>query len=329
MSHSKRIAVLTSGGDAPGMNAAIRAVTLSALSHQHQVFGFFSGYNGLINEHFTELNAASVTDIIHRSGTILKSARCPQMHHTDGLLQAANSLRKCHIDALVVIGGDGSFKGAQALAEHWSGQIIGIPGTIDNDINGSDETIGFHTAIDTALGCIDKIRDTAQAFERTFVVEVMGRDCGIIAMEAGLASGAEQIICKELIDDEPQFLQKLYEQVKANINNDAGHSYVLVMAEHSLSISAEQLAAQLTEHSGVESRSAILGYVQRGGAPVAGDRILATQLGCSAIEHLNAGADGVMVGVVNNQLKTLAFEHTSDTQQRNRDFVARLKRFRR
>ncbi|MEM0515215.1 ATP-dependent 6-phosphofructokinase [Pseudoalteromonas sp. YIC-827] len=328
MSKLKRVAILTSGGDAPGMNAAIRALTLHALSHEYQVVGFYGGYNGLIDEDYTELSAANVGDIIHRGGTILKSARCPQMLSEAGILQAANSLRKCHIDALVVIGGDGSFKGAQALQEHWQGQLIGIPGTIDNDINGTEATIGFHTAIDTALDCIDKIRDTAQAFERTFVVEVMGRDCGILAMEAGLASGAEQIICKELIEDEQAFLDELKEEMAQSLRQDKHPSYVLVMAEHSLSISAQQLADQLSEYTGVDSRSAILGYVQRGGAPVAGDRILATQLGVAAIEQLAMGTGGVMVGIKNNAITTIPFADTANTQTRNKDFVARLKQYR-
>ncbi|MFY8274934.1 ATP-dependent 6-phosphofructokinase [Pseudoalteromonas sp. SSDWG2] len=328
MSKQKRIAILTSGGDAPGMNAAIRAVTLKALSFDHHVFGYYGGYNGLIGEHFTELGAAHVADIIHRGGTILKSARCKDMHTNAGILQAVNSLRKNHIDALIVIGGDGSFKGAQELAQHWSGQIIGIPGTIDNDINGTDATIGFYTAIDTALDCIDKIRDTAQAFERTFVVEVMGRDCGIIAMESGLASGAEQIICKELIDDESSFVQDLKEKVADSLKNDAAHSYVIVMAEHSLSISAQELAQQLSNFTGIDSRSAILGYVQRGGAPVAGDRILATQLGVASIAHLEAGDNGVMVGIEDNKVTLTPLKETSDTHQRNRSFVARLKEYR-
>ncbi|MBS3796780.1 ATP-dependent 6-phosphofructokinase [Pseudoalteromonas sp. BDTF-M6] len=328
MSKQKRIAMITSGGDAPGMNSAIRAITLKALSCNYQVIGYHGGYNGLIDENYTELGAHQVNDIIHRGGTIIKSARCPAMHTESGILQAANSLRKCHVDALIVIGGDGSFKGAEALSAHWSGQIIGIPGTIDNDINGTDATIGFYTAIDTALGCIDKIRDTAQAFERTFVVEVMGRDCGIIAMEAGLASGAEQIICKELIDDEQQFIAQLKQDVALSLAQDAAHSYVLVMAEHSLSISAQELAEQLSDFTGVDSRSAILGYVQRGGAPVAGDRILATQLGVEAVKQIELGNTGIMVGIENAQVTTTALSDTSDTQARNVNFVARLKEYR-
>ncbi len=328
MSKQKRIAIITSGGDAPGMNPAIRAITLKALASNFQVIGYYCGYNGLIDEHYTELTARDVNDIIHRGGTIIKSARCPAMHSESGLLQAANSLRKCHVDALIVIGGDGSFKGAQALAKHWPGQIIGIPGTIDNDIKGTDATIGFYTAIDTALGCIDKIRDTAQAFERTFVVEVMGRDCGIIAMEAGLACGAEQIICKELIDNEQQFIDKLKQDVAHSLANDAAHSYVLVMAEHSLSMSAQELAEQLKSYTGVDSRSAILGYVQRGGAPVAGDRILATQLGVEAVKHVERGDTGIMIGVENGQVTTTCLADTSDTHARNVDFVAKLKEYR-
>ena len=193
----KRIGILTSGGDAPGMNAAIRALVLTASQHQLEVVGFSHGFNGIFNREYRVLSNMDVLHIIQLGGTILKSARCAQLQQADGPQIAADVLHELEIDALVVIGGDGSFRGCMALSQFYRGQLVGLPGTIDNDVDGTDYTIGFATALDTALDAIDKIRDTADAFERTFLVEVMGRHTGYLALAAGIASAAEQIICPE------------------------------------------------------------------------------------------------------------------------------------
>ncbi len=324
---NKRLAILTSGGDAPGMNAAIRAITLSAIDYGYDVFGFIAGYHGLIAADITRLKANDMGDIIHKGGTILKTARCIEMLQIEGVKQAVKTLNDTDIQALVIIGGDGSFKGAQAISQYWQGQIIGVPGTIDNDINGTDQTIGFWTAIDTALGCIDKIRDTADAFERIFVIEVMGRNCGFIAMESGIASGAQQIICHELIDDESAFIQHLLDSIKYAICNHLSQSYIIIVAENALSFSTETLAKMISAHTKVETRSAILGYVQRGGAPVAMDRVLATQLGIRAVKAINDKHTNMMVGTKDGEIILVPLAETNLKNITNQLLIKRLEEF--
>ncbi len=321
------LALLTSGGDAPGMNAAIRALTLRALEVGYRVIGFKSGYNGLLDEDYIDLDREQVAGLIHNGGTLIKSARCERMKEPAGILQAANSLRKLAVDALVVIGGDGSFRGATEIAKHWQGQLIGIPGTIDNDINGTEQTIGFATAIDTALDCIDKIRDTADAFERIFVVEVMGRHCGFIAMECGLASAAEQIICPELIDDERSYLNTLMGDIRSDLDQHRGQSYVIVLAEHALSLSCDELAKRIALETGIDTRATVLGYVQRGGAPVAGDRILATQMGVCAVDAITTGHNQIMIGIKDNQICHFDLAKSGEKNARNAAIIQRLERF--
>jgi 6-phosphofructokinase 1 len=302
----KTIAVLTSGGDAPGMNAAIRSVVLAAHHYKLETIGFFSGYNGLIDDNSTKLTAASVNGIIHRGGTILKSARCPAMLTENGLKSAAETLTKENVDALIVIGGDGSFNGLLALKKHWSGQLIGIPGTIDNDIDGTDFTIGFSTAVNTGIEAIDKIRDTAEAFERIFIVELMGRHSGHITFNVGIACAAEQILSFENFsqDDEQEKLIHLANEIShAQKNRHA--SYIIVIAENLWRGGATELARQLKQTSNIDCTACILGYIQRGGSPVAKDRILATKMGVSAVQELIAGNDNVMIGERNNQLLTV------------------------
>lgn len=320
----KRLAILSSGGDAPGMNAAIRAITLKAIEHNYEVIGFIAGFNGLLDKQYIHLNRPQVDDIIRQGGTILKSARCPRMHKAQGAIQAKHVLESLNIDALIVIGGDGSFKGCHAIAKQWSGQLIGVPGTIDNDINGTDQTIGFWTAIDTALGCIDKIRDTANAFERIFLVEVMGRDCGFIAVESAIASGAEHIICKEIIEDETQFINDLLHSIKTSIAKHRTDSYVIVVAENSLSITCEQLSQKIAEFTQVECKVAILGYLQRGGSPVASDRVLATGLGVAAVEAILAGKNEIMVATKDNQMCEVNFSETGLKNTDNQSLIRRL-----
>ncbi|WP_372769756.1 ATP-dependent 6-phosphofructokinase [Pseudoalteromonas sp.] len=323
---SKKIALITSGGDAPGMNAAIRAVTLQAEKYQYQVLGFMGGYNGLIENHFIKLNCHLVDDIIRKGGTILKSARCQEMLSPNGPKQVVETLNANNIDALIVIGGDGSFKGCQAISAIWQGNIIGIPGTIDNDINGTDQTIGFWTAVETALDSIDKIRDTANAFERIFIVEVMGRNCGFLAVESAIGSGAEHIVCKEIIEDEVQFIDHLLVNINKAIKNHRTDSYIIVMAENSLSFSAHELSKKIERYTGVDSKAAILGYIQRGGSPVASDRVLATQLGVAAVDAVKANKTDIMVGMLNNSLNEIALSATSYSNTDNQSIIRRLNR---
>ena len=288
----KRIGILTSGGDAPGMNAAIRALVLTASQHQLEVVGFSHGFNGIFNREYRVLSNMDVLHIIQLGGTILKSARCAQLQQADGPQIAAEVLHELEIDALVVIGGDGSFRGCMALSQFYRGQLVGLPGTIDNDVDGTDYTIGFATALDTALDAIDKIRDTADAFERTFLVEVMGRHTGYLALAAGIASAAEQIICPEYgaID-----IQDLANDIRRFQQNYGKGSYIIVMAETMYKDGATALAQTLSEQSGTECRAVVLGHLQRGGSPVGADRILATKLSAYAIEQLLAGRAHLMM----------------------------------
>ena len=318
----KRIAILTSGGDAPGMNAAIRAVVIAAKHHQMSVIGFCAGFNGLIDDVSRPLNINDVTHIIHKGGTILKSARCPAMKTPLGIAQATSTLLKEKIDALIVIGGDGSFTGLIALEKQWSGQIIGIPGTIDNDIDGTDFTIGFSTAVNTAIEAIDKIRDTAEAFERIFIVELMGRHSGHIAFNAGIACAAEQIISfenfspvklspdnisleKNSSDNETDKLKILAKEIKqAQANRHA--SYIIVIAENIWQGGAPALAQQLQKIADIDCTPCILGHIQRGGSPVAKDRILATKMGVAAIQAIMAEKTNIMIAEHNNAIAHVA-----------------------
>ncbi|MFT5294523.1 MAG: 6-phosphofructokinase 1 [Colwellia sp.] len=304
--HIKKIAVLTSGGDAPGMNAAIRSIVLAAHHYKLETMGFYSGYNGLIDDNSTKLIPASVNGIIHRGGTILKSARCSAMLTEQGLMAAASTLMKEKVDALIVIGGDGSFNGLLALNKYWSGQLIGIPGTIDNDIDGTDFTIGFSTAVNTGIEAIDKIRDTAEAFERIFIVELMGRHSGHITFNVGIASAAEQILSFENFsqgDEQKKLIHLANEITQAQENRHA--SYIIVIAENLWEGGATELARQLKQTSNIDCTACILGYIQRGGSPVAKDRILATKMGVSAVKEIIAGNNNVMIGERNNQLVTV------------------------
>jgi 6-phosphofructokinase 1 len=302
MSTIERIAVLTSGGDAPGMNAALRSIVLAAQKFNIEVIGYYHGYNGLINQESILLNEQSVNGIINRGGTILKSARCKAFFTDDGVKQAANTLIKDKIDALIVIGGDGSFNGMIKLEQFWQGKMIGIPGTIDNDVDGTDYTIGYSTAVNTALEAIDKIRDTADAFERVFVVELMGRHSGHITYNVGLACAAEQVISFENTDiNHPeQKLKLLSDDIKRV--KQKHNSYLIVIAEHLWPTGTMGLAAELAELTGIDCTPCILGYIQRGGNPVAKDRILATKMGVAAIHALRKNLSNIMIGEINNAI---------------------------
>ncbi|TCS96750.1 6-phosphofructokinase [Hazenella coriacea] len=284
----KRIAVLTSGGDAPGMNAAIRAVVRSGVYQGIDIYGVYRGFTGLIQGDLKRLSLGSVGDIIHRGGTVLYSARCPEFLTEEGRKQAVNQLQKNQIDGLVVIGGDGSFRGAEKLTA-LGFPTVGVPGTIDNDILGTDFTIGFDTAINTVIESIDKIRDTATSHERTYVVEVMGRDSGDIALWAGLAGGAETI----LIPESPYDGQDLIHRLQRGYERGKKHSIILIAEGVG---SAQEISSFIKKETGWETRVTVLGHVQRGGSPSAFDRVLASRMGAKAVELLiNGGKDQMVV----------------------------------
>lgn len=296
----KRIGVLTSGGDAPGMNAAIRAVVRKGLYHGLDVYGIYYGYQGLMEGKIKKMEAGSVGDIIQRGGTILQTARSKEFTTSAGRAKAAGMLKQHEIDGLVVIGGDGSFRGAMELSELGI-STIGVPGTIDNDIPFTDFTIGFDTAINTVVQMIDKIRDTATSHERTFVIEVMGRDAGDIALWAGLIGGAESIIIPEQAYDIDEIVGRL-EKAK---ERGKKHS-IIIIAEGVMS--GAQMAEAIQTRSGIEVRTSVLGHIQRGGTPSAFDRMLASRLGAYAVELLIQGKTGRMVGLQRNNLIDEDFE---------------------
>lgn len=290
----KKIAVLTSGGDAPGMNAAIRAVVRKGIYHGLEVMGVYNGYQGLIDGNIHSLDLGSVGDIIQRGGTRLYSARCLEFMTEEGQLKGIEQLKKHGIEGLVVIGGDGSYRGAMALTKRGI-PAVGVPGTIDNDIPGTDYTIGFDTALNTVIEAIDKIRDTATSHERTFIVEVMGRDAGDLALWAGLAGGAETIV----IPEDPYQLDDIVARLKSGHERGKKHS-IIIVAEGVMSGNA--LAELIEKHANIETRVSVLGHIQRGGSPTARDRVLASQFGARAVELLMDGQGGLAVGMRNHQV---------------------------
>lgn len=306
------IGVLTSGGDAPGMNAAIRAIVLAAHHYHFKVTGFFHGFNGLLNNESVPLNDHDVRHLIGQGGTLLKSARCQPFTTEDGGRQSAATLSAMGIDTLLVIGGDGSFQGCIHLARFWPGQILGIPGTIDNDIDGTDLSIGYATAIDTAVEAIDKIRDTADAFERIFLVEVMGRHSSYIALNAGMASGAEQILTFENTKDPQQAFADILAHIDSSRRLRGKASYIIVIAEHVWKEGSHTLAKALSQAIGTDCRLCILGYIQRGGRPVTQDRLLATKLGIAAVECAMSGQHLQMVGETRGQINLTPLEQTNN-----------------
>ncbi|MBD3277683.1 MAG: 6-phosphofructokinase [Candidatus Aegiribacteria sp.] len=293
----KRIAVLTSGGDSPGMNACIRAVVRRGLDRGLSVFGVMKGYDGLIDDNMKEMDSTDVSNIIQRGGTVLHSARSPRFREAEYRETAAENLKKRGIDGLVVIGGDGSFRGANALTTEHSIPVVGVPATIDNDIWGTDLTIGYDTAVNTALEAIDKVRDTAAAHDRLFIIEVMGRSAGFIALEVGIGAGAEAVLIPETKTDLPAICDK----VKGRIANGRT-SNILVVAEGDEAGNAFQIAEKVKKISDLKSRVTVLGHVQRGGSPTTTDRVLASKLGWSAVDALLEEAWPCMVGEVDNEI---------------------------
>ena len=297
------IGVLTSGGDAPGMNAAIRAVTRTAIANGIIVKGIYRGYRGLITNEITSLETQSVSNIIQRGGTILKTARCDEFRTPEGRRQAHDVIVEHGIEALVVIGGDGSLHGARDFAQEHNFPIIGLPGTIDNDLSGTDLTIGYDTALNTIMECVDKIRDTASSHERLFFVEVMGRDAGFLALNGALATGSEAAIIPEISLEKDQ----LAEMIEQGFRKSKNSSIVLV-AESEVTGGAMGVAERVKkEYPQFDVRVSIVGHLQRGGASSAQDRILATRLGEAAIEALLEGQRNVMVGLQNDELVLVPF----------------------
>lgn len=295
-----KIGVLTSGGDAPGMNAAIRSVVRTCAYSGLQCMGIYRGYQGLIEGDFEPLNARDVKNIINRGGTILKSARCKAFRTAEGRKKAYQQLVQANIDALVVIGGDGSFAGAQLFTqEHNNFPVIGIPGTIDNDILGSSYTLGFDTAINTVVEAIDKIRDTASAHNRLFFIEVMGRHAGHIALNAGVGAGAEEI----LIPEQNLGLERLLDSLKRSKKSGKSSSIVVVAEGDTTGKSVFELKAYVEEHLPIyDVRVSVLGHIQRGGKPTCFDRVLASRMGVKAVESLLTGITNCMVGITDTHL---------------------------
>ncbi|GEN45890.1 6-phosphofructokinase [Alkalibacillus haloalkaliphilus] len=306
----KAIGVLTSGGDAPGMNAAIRSVVRSCIYHDIKVFGIYYGYQGLINGNIEELTIGSVGDIIQKGGTMLYSSRSEEFKTPEGQKKAIEQLNNYGIDGLVVIGGDGSFKGATKLTEQGF-PCIGVPGTIDNDIPGTDYTIGFDTALNTVIQAVDKIRDTATSHERIYAIEVMGRDAGDLALWAGLAGGAESILIPERESNMDEVLEKIQR------GHERGKRHSIIMVAEGVG-SAVDYAEQIQDKLNLSTRVTVLGHTQRGGSPTANDRVLASRLGASAVDLLLNNKGGLMVGIENNKvvhhdiIEALQREHKVD-----------------
>jgi len=299
LTNIKKIALLTSGGDAPGMNAAVRSVVRMALHNDLEVIGIRMGYHGLIQGDYVELDRSSVSNIIQRGGTVLKSARSEEFRTAEGREKAATFLKSLDVDALVTIGGDGTFQGATLLNKEHDINVVGVPGTIDNDLSGTDETIGYDTALNTAMDAIDKIRDTADAHDRLFLVEVMGRDAGFIALETGISSGAEMVLLPETFTEVADVKRSLEEVYRAKTR-----SSLVVVAEGDETGGAINLAENIKDDfKHLDMRVCILGHVQRGGTPTARDRVLASRLGASAVKALIDGHSKVMVGVINGEIK--------------------------
>lgn len=303
MAKINSIGILTSGGDAPGMNAAIRAVTRSAIYNGLKVFGIYRGYKGLVTDEIMEFKSQNVSNIIQMGGTILKTARCKEFKTAEGRAQAYENMKKHGIDALVVIGGDGSLTGARILAQEFDIPCIGLPGTIDNDLYGTDTTIGYDTALNTILDAVDKIRDTATSHERLFFVEVMGRDAGFLALNGAIAAGAEAAIIPEFsteVDQLEQFIEHGFRKSKS--------SSIVLVAESELTGGAMHYAERVkNEYPQYDVRVTILGHLQRGGRPTAHDRIIASRMGVASIQALLEGQRNVMIGIENDKIVYVPF----------------------
>ena len=302
MSNIKKIAVLTSGGDAPGMNAGIRAVVRAGIYNNLEVFGIRRGYDGLVNGEIFPMDAKSVANIIQRGGTILKTARSEAFKTVEGRKQAYDNLRSHEIDAMVVIGGDGTFTGASKFIDEFDFPIIGLPGTIDNDLAGTDFTIGYDTAINTVIQAVDKIRDTAESHDRVFIIEVMGRDSGLIAIRSGISTGAEAVLVPEFEVDYDAIMKRLDKSRKNK------SSRIIIVAEGDKEggmVVSEKIKENFPHY---DVRLSILGHIQRGGSPTCMDRVLASKLGVAAVEALVAGRRGEMAGLICSEVRFTPFK---------------------
>ena len=318
----KCVGILTSGGDAPGMNAAIRAVTRAAIYQGIKVKGIYRGYKGMITDEIEEFKTQNVSNIIQRGGTILKTARCAEFKTPEGRKQAYDKLMEHGIDSLVVIGGDGSLTGARIFAEEYNMPIVGLPGTIDNDLYGTDVKIGYDTALNTIMECVDKIRDTATSHERLFFIEVMGRDAGFLALNGAIASGAEAAIIPEISLEKDQ----LAEMIETGFRKSKNSSIVLV-AESDVTGGAMGVAERVkNEYPQFDVRVSILGHLQRGGSPSAQDRILATRMGVAAVDALLDGQRNVMIGIQNDEIVNVPFSKAiKNDKPINRDLLDALR----
>ncbi|MBL0048249.1 MAG: 6-phosphofructokinase [Bacteroidetes bacterium] len=310
----KKIAVFTSGGDSPGMNACIRAVVRTGIYHKLSVMGIMHGYEGMIDGEFINLDTRSVANIIQRGGTILKTARSKRFMTKEGMKKAYDNLVKHGIQGIVAIGGNGTFTGAAEFSSIYKMPFIGIPGTIDNDLAGTDFTIGYDTAINTVINAVDKIRDTAESHDRLFFVEVMGRDAGLIALNSGIGVGAESILIPETKTDLSHLIARLERGRKSK------SSKIIIVAEGEEEGGAFEIARKVKERfNQYDTRVSILGHMQRGGSPSCNDRVLASRLGFMAVEALISGKDGQMVGVINNEVAytpfSQAIKHIEETDQ--------------
>lgn len=312
----RKIGILTSGGDSPGMNAAIRAVTRAALTSGIEVIGIKDGYKGLVNGDYEQFNRKSVSETIARGGTILGSARLPEFAQEEVLLKGVEKLKENDIDALVVIGGDGTYRGADALTKHGI-NCIALPGTIDNDIEGTDYTIGFDTALQTIVDCVDKLRDTSNSHHRCSVVEVMGNRCGDLAIYSGISTGAEILITPETGYDEEAVLEKL-RYLEAQGKNHA----IVIVSEKVCDV--KSLADKVSNATGFSGRATILGHIQRGGSPSPSDRVLASRMGAKAVELLVEGIGGHCVAIRNNEIISMPIEECINLPRKNRKEFYRL-----
>ncbi len=307
----KRIGVLTSGGDAPGMNACLRAVVRTAIYHNLEVVGIYRGYEGMIDGDFLKMDRHSVSNIIQRGGTILKTSRSPRFRTEEGRQTAYNRLKEAGVEGLVVIGGDGSYAGAQAFYHQTKMPIVGVPGTIDNDLYGTDYTIGYDTALNTAVDAIDKIRNTADSHNRLFIVEVMGRDAGFIALNTGIAGGAEAV----LIPETPTYIDQIITKLETGWRHHKTSS-IIIVAEGDDSGGAMEVKDKINEKfTEYDTRVVILGHVQRGGIPSCKDRVMASRLGHAAVETLMEGLTNLAVGLKNNKIVHTSFTKATKLHQ--------------